>query len=104
MKISINIATWMLQKQLKDETGQGPKVTVFNEWRLFAFVDAGTALVLNPLPEQQSQFDLWSYGVGSRFKMFNYINGALFVSEPKISQATTLANHPRVNFRFWGEF
>ena len=94
----------MLQKQLKDENGQAPKLTVFNEWRFFAFVDAGTALVLNPLPEQQSQFDLWSYGVGSRFKMFNYINGMLFVSEPKISQATTLANHPRVNFRFWGEF
>jgi hemolysin activation/secretion protein len=95
----------LLQKQIKDETGQEQaKVTVFNEWRFFAFADAGKALVLNPLPEQQSVFDLWSYGVGSRFKMFNYINGAVFFSEPQIRQAVTLARHARVNFRFWGEF
>jgi len=95
----------MLQKTMKDETGQGTaRFTIFNEWRLFAFADAGTAIVLDPLSEQQARFDLWSYGVGERFKMFNYVNGALFVSMPQISQSFTQANHARVNFRFWGEF
>jgi hemolysin activation/secretion protein len=95
----------MLQKAMKDETGQGTaRFTIFNEWRLFAFADAGTAIVLDPLSEQQARFDLWSYGVGERFKMFNYVNGALFVSMPQISQSFTQANHARVNFRFWGEF
>ncbi len=95
----------MLQKQMKDETGEGQaRFTVFNEWRLFAFTDAGKAVVLDPLSEQQSHFDLWSYGVGSRFKMFNYVNGALFVSMPQTNQAYTTANHAHVNFRFWGEF
>jgi hemolysin activation/secretion protein len=95
----------MLQKAMKDETGQGTaRFTIFNEWRFFAFADAGTAIVLDPLSEQQARLDLWSYGVGERFKMFNYINGALFVSMPQISQSFTQANHARVNFRFWGEF
>jgi len=95
----------MLQKQMKDETGQGQaRFTIFNEWRMFAFADAGVATVLHPLPEQQSQFDLWSYGVGSRFKMFDYINGTLVYSVPMISQTYTSARSPRVNFRIWGEF
>jgi hemolysin activation/secretion protein len=95
----------LLQKQMKDETGQGSaRFTIFNEWRLFAFTDAGTATVLNPLPEQQSSFDLWSYGVGTRFKMLDYMNGMVFVSMPMISQTYTQANNPRVNFRIWGEF
>ena len=95
----------MLQKQMKDETGQGSaRFTIFNEWRLFAFTDAGRATALDPLPEQASTFDLWSYGAGTRFKMFDYMNGTVFVSMPMISQAYTQANNPRVNFRIWGEF
>jgi hemolysin activation/secretion protein len=94
-----------LQSMMKDETGQGQaRLTVFNEWRFFAFTDAGTATVLNPLPEQQSRFDLWSYGVGTHFKMFNYLNGMVAYSVPMISQTYTQANSPRVNFRIWGEF
>ncbi len=95
----------MLQKQIKDETGQGtPHFTTFNEWRFFAFTDAGRATVLHPLPDQQSQFDVWSYGVGTRFKVFNYMNGMLALSVPMISQTYTRANDPRFNFRIWGEF
>ncbi len=95
----------MLQKQIKDETGQGsPHFTTFNEWRFFAFSDAGHATVLHPLPDQQSQFDVWSYGVGTRFKVFNYMNGMLALSVPMISQTYTQARDPRFNFRIWGEF
>lgn len=95
----------LLQSQIKDETGQGSaRFTTFNEWRLFAFADAGRATVLQPLPEQQSQFDVWSYGVGTRFKVFNYMNGMLAYSVPMVSQAYTQARDPRFNFRIWGEF
>ncbi|MBB5048286.1 hemolysin activation/secretion protein [Rhodopseudomonas rhenobacensis] len=95
----------MLQSQMKDETGQGPaRVLIFNEWRFFAFADAGRAVVLKPLPEQQSQFDLWSYGVGTRFKMLDGFNGMVVYSVPMISQAYTQENKSRVNFRIWGEF
>nr|WP_315806331.1 MULTISPECIES: ShlB/FhaC/HecB family hemolysin secretion/activation protein [unclassified Bradyrhizobium] len=95
----------MLQKQMKDETGQGtPRFTTFNEWRLFAFSDIGHVNVQHPLPEQFSQFDLWSYGLGSRFKVFNSINGVVVVSMPMANQTYTRAGDPRVNFRLWGEF
>lgn len=95
----------MLQKQMKDETGQGtPRFTTFNEWRLFAFADAGHVAVQHALQDQASTFDLWSYGVGSRFKVFNGINGSLALSMPMISQTYTRAGDPRFNFRVWGEF
>ncbi|KRQ90407.1 ShlB/FhaC/HecB family hemolysin secretion/activation protein [Bradyrhizobium valentinum] len=95
----------LLQKHMKDETGQGQaRFTIFDEWRFFGFADAGTVTTLKPLPEQQSKFDVWSYGVGARFKMFNYLNGTLVYSVPMVSQAYTEARNPRVNFRIWGEF
>jgi hemolysin activation/secretion protein len=95
----------LLQKRMKDETGQGEaRFTIFNDWRFFGFADAGTVTVLHPQLEQQSKFDVWSYGVGARFKMFNYLNGTLVYSVPQVSQAYTEARNPRVNFRIWGEF
>ncbi|UGV28867.1 ShlB/FhaC/HecB family hemolysin secretion/activation protein [Rhodopseudomonas boonkerdii] len=95
----------MLQKEMKDETGQGnPRFTTFNEWRFFGFVDAGHVRVQRPLPEQQTRFDVWSYGAGTRFKVFEGFNGVIAYSVPMISQAYTHANSGRVNFRIWGEF
>jgi hemolysin activation/secretion protein len=95
----------MLQKEMKDETGQGaPRFVTFNEWRFFGFADAGTVTVLRPLPEQQSKFDVWSYGIGTRFKFLEYLNGTVIYSVPMISQTVTEARNPRVNFRIWGEF
>jgi hemolysin activation/secretion protein len=95
----------MLQKQMKDETGQGtPRFTTFNEARLFLFADGGHASIQRPLPEQLGQFDLWSYGVGSRFKVFNGINGVAVLSVPMTNQTYTRAGDPRFNFRLWGEF
>lgn len=95
----------LLQKRLKNETGEGaPRFTTFNEWRFFMFADGGHATVLKPLPDQVSQFDVWSYGAGTRFKVFDYVSGMIVYSVPMISQAYTQARNPRVNFRIWGEF
>ena len=95
----------MLQKEMKDETGQGnARFTTFNEWRFFGFVDGGHVRVQRPLPEQQSRFDVWSYGAGTRFKVFEGFNGSIAYSVPMITQAYTHANTGRVNFRIWGEF
>ncbi|MBV9627720.1 MAG: ShlB/FhaC/HecB family hemolysin secretion/activation protein [Xanthobacteraceae bacterium] len=98
----------MLQKQVKDAWAQSgltpPSYTAFNTWRFFAFADAGRATVLRPLPEQQSRFDLWSYGVGTRFKLLDYVNGMVACSVPMITQTYTTARDPHLNFRVWGEF
>jgi hemolysin activation/secretion protein len=101
---SPDIGSW-LEGQMKDETGKGPaRFTTFNEWRIFAFADGGHSVILKPLPEQTSQFDLWSYGVGTRFKILNYGNGMIALSMPMISQTFTHATDPHVNFKVWGEF
>lgn len=95
----------LLQSHVKDETGLGaPRFTTFNDWRFFAFADGARAETLKPLPDQQSHFNLWSYGVGTRFKLFNYVNGVVAYSVPMVTQAYTRANDPRFNFRIWGEF
>jgi hemolysin activation/secretion protein len=95
----------MLQKEMKDETGQGaPRFATFNEWRFFGFADAGHVNVRRPLPEQQSKFDVWSYGAGTRFKVFDGFNGMIAYSVPMVSQTYTHAGSARVNFRLWGEF
>jgi hemolysin activation/secretion protein len=94
-----------LQKNIKNETGEGPpRFNTFNEWRFFAFLDSGEAVVMNPLSEQQSRFSEWSYGIGTRFKFFDHINGMVVGSMPMVTQTSTHAGDPRVNFRIWGEF
>ncbi|MGF6337130.1 hemolysin activation/secretion protein [Bradyrhizobium sp. i1.8.4] len=95
----------MLQGELKSETGDGkPRFVTFNDWRFFTFFDAGYAAIQQPLPQQQPSFVAWSYGIGTRFKTFDYFNGMVAFSVPGVTQAYTHANSPRVNFRIWGEF
>ncbi len=95
----------MLQNELKSETGDGkPRFVTFNDWRFFTFFDAGYTAIQQPLPEQVPSYVAWSYGIGTRFKSFNYLNGMVAFSVPGVTQAYTHANSPRVNFRIWGEF
>jgi hemolysin activation/secretion protein len=99
-----DIGTW-LQSHMKDETGQGKaRFTIFNEWRFFGFFDAGVTKIQQPLPEQEAQFNMWSYGGGTRFKLFNYVNGMVALAMPMISQSETQANDPHVLFSISGEF
>jgi hemolysin activation/secretion protein len=100
---SPNLANHFEQK-LDNPLGQPIKFNVFDEWRFFAFADVGRARILEPLTEQQSQFDLASYGVGTRMKTLRHFNSMFFVGMPLISQQVTVANHPRFSFRVWGEF
>ncbi|MEO8206826.1 MAG: ShlB/FhaC/HecB family hemolysin secretion/activation protein [Chthoniobacterales bacterium] len=75
-----------------------------NEWRLFVFSDAGSVFINDPLPEQTSQFDLWSYGVGSNIRVKDHWNGSVVLGVPMISQTPSVAGQPLVTFRMWGEF
>jgi hemolysin activation/secretion protein len=98
-----NIAPYLEQK-LENPSGEPIKFNVFNEWRFFAFADVGRAWIHEPLPAQQSQFDLASYGVGMRLKSLQHFNSYIFVGMPLVSQQVTVAHNPRVGFRVWGEF
>lgn len=98
-----NLAQYMQQK-LPNPLGESIKYNAFDEWRFFAFVDGGNARIFEPLIDQQSHFDLASYGVGMRMKSLRYLNSIIFVGMPLTSQQVTVANHPRFSFRVWGEF
>jgi hemolysin activation/secretion protein len=100
---SPNIAPYLEQK-LDNPLGAPVKFNAFDEWRFFAFADAGRVKIYEPLPEQQSQFDLASYGVGTRLKSLKYLNSMFFVGVPLTSQQVTVAHHPMFSFRIWGEF
>ena len=92
-------------EQNLDNPGNAPfKFNVFNDWRFYAFADVGRTKIFDPLVDQQSSFDLASYGIGTQLKTLNHFNGVFFVAMPLISQQVTVANHPRFSFRLWGEF
>jgi hemolysin activation/secretion protein len=81
-----------------------PQASPIEDWRGFLFVDAAHVTINEPLPEQQSRFDLASYGIGTRFKLLQYTNGQIIYAVPLKDQAFTLASTRRVLFRVWGEF
>lgn len=74
-----------------------------HEWKVFVFLDGGTATLNDPLPEQTSQFNLWSYGIGSSIKIFDHLNGELVIGVPQITQEPSVANQPLFSFRLWAE-
>lgn len=98
-----NIAPYM-EQTLENGGSATAKFNAFNDWRFFAFADAGRVRVKSPLPEQQDQFDMASWGFGTRFKALQYANGMILVGVPLISQQATIAHDPRISFRIWGEF
>lgn len=98
-----NLAPYFEQK-LPNPPGEPVKFNLFDEWRFFAFADAGRVQIHEPLVEQQSRFDLASYGVGTRLKLLQYLNGMVLVGVPLTSEQVTIAHHRRVSFRFWGDF
>ncbi len=77
---------------------------VFNDWRLFTFLDAGAASIYHPLPDQEAATRFWSYGVGTTFKAFDYLNGSVTLALPQTNSETIKAGEPRVLFRVSGEF
>jgi hemolysin activation/secretion protein len=93
------------EQTLKDPPkGEPDKFNPIDNWNVFIFGDAGRVRIFDPLAEQQEQFDLASYGIGTNFKLMKYTNGMILIGVPVISQQVTIANKSRVSFRFWGEF
>jgi hemolysin activation/secretion protein len=75
-----------------------------NELRGLAFFDAGTAVLHNPLPQQQPSYVLTSAGVGVRLRLFDQFNGEVVVAFPLDDGVATKAGSPRALFRIYGDF
>lgn len=86
------------------EAASTPAESPKSEWRLHAFVDAGTLTLNDALPEQEDTFELASVGVGTRFELWDHFNGSLDVAFPLIGQTSTEEGDWRLTFRLWTEF
>lgn len=74
-----------------------------NEWRFFAFIDAGYAMFNDPLPQQTSNWTLWSYGFGTSIRLVDHINGDFFIGIPQVTQAPSEAYQPLFSFSISAE-
>jgi hemolysin activation/secretion protein len=81
-----------------------PKVLGIDEWRIYGFTEGGALTLNDPLPEQQSRFDLASVGAGSRVQFLKHLNGSLDAGVPLITQVNSAAGSLLLTFRIWGEF
>jgi hemolysin activation/secretion protein len=75
-----------------------------DEWRFYAFSDAGILGNDDPLPEQQTTFKLASVGVGTRIRLLDHFNGSLDIGVPLDSGPQTRIHDPLFTFRVWAEF
>jgi hemolysin activation/secretion protein len=75
-----------------------------NEWRFFVFIDGGYAMLNDPLPEQESTFTLWSYGIGTSIRLVGHLNGEFLVGVPQITQEPSEAGSPLFTFRVSADF
>ena len=89
--------------ELRSPSLIGSKDKKDNEWRIYAFLDGGHMTLNDPLPEQQSQFNLASAGIGSRIRLVNHLNGSIDLAWPLVNQAASDDN-PFLTFRLWLDF
>lgn len=75
-----------------------------NEWRFYGFVEGGILTLNDPLPEQDSRFELASAGVGTYIRLFDYLNGSLDLGFPLTDAGSTNAGDLLATFRLWAEF
>jgi hemolysin activation/secretion protein len=75
-----------------------------NEWRFYAFYDVGKLTLNEPLPEQQAGFELASWGLGSRLRLFGHLHGSVDFALPLEPQANTDVDEWLLTFRVWADF
>ncbi|MBB1593426.1 ShlB/FhaC/HecB family hemolysin secretion/activation protein [Achromobacter sp. UMC46] len=75
-----------------------------NEWRFYAFADAATLRLRDPLPEQDSSFSLASVGLGTRLQVLDWLSGSLDWGYPLKDGPNTRKHDPRLNFSVRASF
>ncbi|WP_447578388.1 ShlB/FhaC/HecB family hemolysin secretion/activation protein [Achromobacter kerstersii] len=75
-----------------------------NEWRFYAFADAATLRLHDPLPEQDSSYSLASVGLGTRMQVLDWLSGSLDWGYPLKDGPDTRKHDPRLNFSVRASF
>ncbi|MFP4351492.1 MAG: ShlB/FhaC/HecB family hemolysin secretion/activation protein [Puniceicoccaceae bacterium] len=73
-----------------------------NDGRAYVFLEGAFLTLLDALPEQQDEFELASFGFGSRFRFLTRFSGEVNLGFPLIDLGETQAWDPRVSFEFRG--
>jgi hemolysin activation/secretion protein len=75
-----------------------------NEWRFYAFADAATLRLRDPLPEQDSSYSLASVGLGTRMQVLDWLSGSFDWGYPLKDGPNTRKHDPRLNFSVRASF
>lgn len=75
-----------------------------NEWRFYAFADAATLRLRDPLPEQDASYSLASVGVGTRLQVLDWLSGSMDWGYPLKDGPNTRKHDPRLNFSVRASF
>jgi hemolysin activation/secretion protein len=75
-----------------------------DSWRVYAFFDGAQLRLREPLPEQQARFTLSSVGVGTSFKLGQYLSGRIDIGYPLKAGPRTEKNDTRVNFNLTANY
>jgi len=75
-----------------------------NEWRFYAFADAATLRLRDPLPEQDASYSLASVGLGTRLLVLDCVSGSLDWGYPLKDGPSTKKHDPRLNFSVRANF
>jgi hemolysin activation/secretion protein len=78
--------------------------SAINEWRFYSFTEGGHLAVHDSLAGEHASFDLASVGVGTKGKLWDYLNGSADFAVPLLSQTSSKRYDPRLTFRVWSEF
>ncbi len=65
---------------------------------------AGISRSSRRCPASSRNFDLVSLGAGTRFELWNHLNGSLDAGLPLINQTYTRAHDLLLTFRVWADF
>lgn len=74
------------------------------EWRIYGFLDVGFLTLNDPLPEQESRFELASWGIGSQLRVFDFLNGSVDAGFPLARRSDPDTEDLLVTFRVWADF
>ncbi|HZZ90762.1 MAG TPA: ShlB/FhaC/HecB family hemolysin secretion/activation protein [Caulobacteraceae bacterium] len=88
---------------------RSPEITFLNRhmidaWRIYAFSEAAGAWLLEPLADQQASFRLYSAGVGTRFRLFDHLDGDVLAAVPLRRARGANTDSPYTQFSLKADF
>jgi hemolysin activation/secretion protein len=93
-----------LQLELRSPSFARRFGTWANELRVLTFLDGGFGAIHSALAGQDSHWRLASAGVGTRFRVLKYLNGAVDFAAPLTDGPDEHRGAVLTRFRVWGEF